>query len=558
MGQDVDDCRYEKDGFRDEQGGGMDGQALEIFLDVRLLNLGLDALNLGSRQKAVFPALVDHPDHPALPLGRPDEKPRGLDKKGPDPFLEVSLLGQKTVEAGRQEGKRQLSVIPPGSGGDVPGALLGGPARPDPADHRLGDPGPPRPQDVAGTREHPAAMAAKIVPAPDFSDERSQNERKKPERILPPNPPRPGENKQERRSQGQSRRSEEKKGEDSAFRQDGGRPVVGDVPDPPALAESGHDPPAEAAGKQPDMMMRPIDKGIAVGRVLPLQFLQGRPKIGEVAGVFSGETLELPKIALVELDEPAPPEPPENELEIDGALRVEGRQGHPRPEIDGGQPGPRVGIGGDPFHGIGLAFQRSPFVLAGQLLRSHPPHHRRQPFHEFTLRPVFRGPDPVLRIAGLPTVPGIEVVIDFKPPHSAVHPFAELAVAAEPLVAEGADDVGHSVVAAELHPGGPADEFLPEGLGAAGRGQRLERKRGLKAEAVEKVPDAGGEARRRNQDFQGVGPPGFQPFHLVLDRDDRPRRDLVDLAGEAAPGELEDFQGNAGPGGRPNAAEFVF
>ena len=111
VGQDVDDGRDEKDSFRNEERRRVDGQALEVFLDVRLLDLAVDPFGFGRRQHAVLLALADHPDQPALPLGRTEEQPDRRDEHRPDPLLEIRLVRQEPVERGRKDGQRKLDVI---------------------------------------------------------------------------------------------------------------------------------------------------------------------------------------------------------------------------------------------------------------------------------------------------------------------------------------------------------------------------------------------------------------------------------------------------------------
>ena len=113
--------------------------------------------------------------------------------------------------------------------------------------------------------------------------------------------------------------------------------------------------------------MSDVDERIAVGPVLALEFLERRPQVGELRAVPFNIGLELADLSFIELDNPAPADPPGNELEVGRALRQEREQGHTRPEIHGDQAGPRIGIARGPFHGVGLALEGPPFILPGEL-----------------------------------------------------------------------------------------------------------------------------------------------------------------------------------------------
>ncbi len=104
---------------------------------------------------------------------------------------------------------------------------------------------------------------------------------------------------------------------------------------------------------------------------------------------------------------------------------------------------------------------------------------------------------------------------------------------------------------------GPADELLPKGLGAAGRGQALEGKGRLEADRVEEVPDPASDAGSGDEDLERVSAPRLEPFDPAFDRLERQELDAINLAGIAAPDKLFDLEPGPGPAVGDDAADLV-
>ena len=103
MEADIEEGHDQGDDVRRRHQEKVDGQALQVLLDERLLDLGDDAAGLLAAEHAVAFAGRDHVPEPFLSLLGPEIEPDGLDEHGPQPGLEISLVGEEAVETGREE-----------------------------------------------------------------------------------------------------------------------------------------------------------------------------------------------------------------------------------------------------------------------------------------------------------------------------------------------------------------------------------------------------------------------------------------------------------------------
>ncbi len=462
------------------------------------------------------------------------------------------------MNAGGQEGQRPVDDIKPRLSGDGQGPRFADAARPEPADERLGHVAADGPAEVAGLGNESSGVPADIRPAPELADERAQK-RKEEQEPEPDRTARKIEQEQDRGEEGQEPEEdeEERRGGVLAEKPEGLR--VGHVPDLPSLEPGPADGRPEAGPRQQlDVVMRDVRQRIPVCLIGALERLERARHAGERPVVRLDVGFESPDIPAVELDQAPPGRALDDELEVGRALRQERQEGHARPEIDGHETLLRIAVRLRPLEGVRLALHRPPFILAGELGSAHVVHQADEVLHERPLGPVLRRAEPIVRTPGSPIETGEEVVVDLVAPQPAVHPFAELAAAAEDRIDQRGQDVDDGPLRAEPGPGAPPDELLPQGSRPCGVRIDLGRERPLEADPVEGVADEAAEAGDGDEDLEGVGAPGFEPLDRPLGGDDVEDLDPIDLAGEAAADVAFDLELDPARPVRPDAADVVF
>src|SRR5665647_3342153 len=425
-----------------------------------------------------------------------------------------------------------------------------------PADKRFGHVPPERAAEIARFRQEGADVAADVRPAPELPDKGTE-ERGEPQKPEPDRPARELEQKEDGGQDGQEAEKEKEHRGQTALRQPAGRRRVGHAPDLP-----GADPTAVDRGPEPrlrdqlDVMVSDVWQGVSVSPVRDLEILDRTLHAGELSGVPGHIRFERANVPPVELDQAAPGDSLDDQLEVRRALRQERQEGHPGPEVHGDEAPVRIGVRLRPLEGVRLALQRPPFVLAGELGRPHLVHEPDEVLHERPLRPIFRRSESFSRPPRLPTEPGEEVVVDLVAPEPAVHPFADLAAAAEDRVDERGQHIDHRPLRAESSARAAADELLPQGPGPGGVRIDLGRERRLEAYPVEEVADGAAEARNRDEDLQGVFAPGLETGDRPLGRGDIEDANPVDLARVASADVPLDFEPDPARPGRPDAPDI--
>ena len=557
VAQDVDRGDRQEDGLRNEERGQVDRQAFQVLLDIGLVDLGQDAGGVGVAEHAVLAALLDHVAQPFLPDGGLEIELERLDEHDVEALFEVGLVRQEPVHRRGQEGERPVQNVIAGFFGDGQRPVFAHPARPVPADEGFGDVAAESAAEVSGFGQERRVVAAQVAPSPELADERPQ-ERREPEQPQAGRPPRELRQEQDRREDRQEAEEDEEERREPVPGQRPGRGLVGHAADTPAFDPRGVDGrPKPRLRDQPDVVMRDVGLGIAVGPVGPLELFERAGHFSEGRRAGGRISLERFRIAPVELDETAPPDALDDQLEVRGTLRQEGQEGHAGPEIDGDEAAPRVGVRLRSLERVRLALHRPPLVLPGQLGSAHVVHERDEVVHERPLGPVLRRAQPRRRPPGLPLEPGEQVVVDLVAPEPAVHPLADLAAAAEHRVDEGGQDVDDRPRRAHALQRAPADELLPEGPGPGRVRIDLRGERRLEAQAVQGIADEAPESRDRDQDLQGVLPSPLEAIDGSLGRSDLEDADLVDLARVPAADVLFDGQLDARRPGRPDAPDFV-